>query len=471
MTKPTLDTMIFNGRIVTGDGATEIETGSVLIGGQAIVDVIAGVIDRPTNRQVIDATGCTILPGIINGHAHGCTVGPTMPSGSRPFALNDIEYQLNRHLLSGTTTLLNVCGLVLIEELAATLIDHPLEVAISTAHTPANLSAALAVDGTGLSERHSKITIEAMIRAGAKALGEAGGGQTLGGGAQDYRFIPDAVHKMTGIRIHPKLARALKEAIVGRKLDHTVADLKAVDHLLQGSTLRSAIDGSALSDLVRATVMPPVSLSLEGLAEVAAASSRFGLPSIFHNAAPTADTLMRLAVAHPKARMIAAHSNHPSFEPGECVAVARNLRSNGVIIDVSTLDCISTRWRNQPANLDLLVSQRLVDTLSTDFAGGDWDTILDAINRIVRFGHLTLAQAVALATGNVARALPELASDRGLIASGRLADIAIVENHNLSRVRHVIKKGRMVVANGAICSRDHGDRIADRFDNVSTNSA
>ncbi|MDM9649215.1 amidohydrolase family protein [Rhizobium sp. S163] len=453
MIKQRLDTVIVNGRIVTGDGVTEIETGNVLIGGQAIVDVIAGVIDRPTNAQVIDATGCTILPGIMNGHAHGCAVGPTMPSGSRPFAPSDIEYHLNRHLLSGTTTLLNVCGLALMDEIAMTPNDHPLEVAVSTAHTPANLAAAIAIDGAGLGGRHHKMTIEAMIKAGAKALGEAGGGQTLGGGAQDYRFIPDAIHEATAIRIHPNLARALKEAVVGRKLDHPIADLTAVDHLLQGSVLRSVIDAPALADLVRATVMPPVSLSLQGLVEIAEASSRFGLPAIFHNATPTADTLMSLTVTHPKARMIAAHSNHPSFEPEECVSVARALRSSGVTIDVSTLDCISTRWRNQPTNLDRLVSEGLVDTLSTDFAGGDWDSILEAINRMVRLGQSSLAQAVALATGNVASALPELASDRGLIASGRLADIAIVEGHNLSRVRHVIKKGRVVVCNGAICDR------------------
>jgi len=455
MSNHNFDTMIVNGHIVTGDGVTEIETGNVLIGGQSIMDVIPGVIDRPTGAKIIDATNCTILPGIINGHAHGCTVGPTMPSGSQPFTLIDIEYQLNRHLLSGTTTLLNVCGLSLIDEEASSLIDHPLEVTVSTAHSPANLAAALAIDGRGLGECHRKMTIETMVKAGAKVLGEAGGGQTLGGGAQDYRFIPDAIFQETAMRIHPNLARALKEAVVGRKLDKLVADLETVDQLIQGSVLRSTIEASRLADLVRASVMPPVSLSLRGLSELAASSARVGLPAIFHNAVPTADTLIQLAYAYPKARMIAAHSNHPSFYPDECVLIAQTLRSRGVTIDVSTLDCISTRWRNQPTNLDLLVSEGLVDTLSTDFAGGDWDSVLDAINRMVRLDQSSLAKAVALATGNVAKALPELASDRGLIAPGRLADIAIVEKHNLSRVRHVIKKGRVVVCNGAICSR-HG---------------
>ena len=54
-----------------------------------------------------------------------------------------------------------------------------------------------------------------MVEAGAVALGEAGGGQTLGGGAQDYRFIPEAILSATGVLIRPAEARTLKEAVVG----------------------------------------------------------------------------------------------------------------------------------------------------------------------------------------------------------------------------------------------------------------
>jgi imidazolonepropionase-like amidohydrolase len=174
------------------------------------------------------------------------------------------------------------------------------------------------------------------------------------------------------------------------------------------------------------------------------------MPAIFHNAAPTAAQLIALAGTFPRARMVAGHSNHPSFTRAEAVDTAAALRALGVGIDVSTLDCISTRWRNGPDNLDCLVGAGLVDTISTDFGGGDWDTILEAIHRMICRKLLTPAAAIAKATGNVARIFPELAGDRGLIASGKRADIVISQSHNLGRVRHVICRGRIVVKNGNI---------------------
>lgn len=46
------------------------------------------------------------------------------------------------------------------------------------------------IDGKGLSDRRRALTIEQMTADGAKALGEAGGGQTLGGGAQAIASFP-----------------------------------------------------------------------------------------------------------------------------------------------------------------------------------------------------------------------------------------------------------------------------------------
>ena len=120
------------------------------------------------------------------------------------------------------------------------------------------------------------------------------------------------------------------------------------------------------------------------------------------------------------------------------------------MIDVSTLDCITTRWRNDAINFDALIESGVVDTISTDFAGGHWDGILEAIHRIVRKKQLLAPAAIALATGNVARIFPQLAGDRGLIERGKRADIVVADNANLSRVRDVFIAGRPVVLNGRI---------------------
>ncbi|TCL63644.1 amidohydrolase family protein [Rhizobium sp. BK251] len=446
------DILIRGGSVIIGDGRSFLERASVRIRGGEVVSVESDGGMPGDDVVVIEAQGCTTLPGIINAHAHGCAGGPSMPSGSKPFAPTEIEYFRNRHLLAGTTTLLNVCGLSLADEInAGVAASHPLDIHVATAHTLSSLAAAMAIDGKGLKARHRRATIDSQVAAGAKALGEAGGGQTLGGGAQDYRFIPAAIEAMTGIRIHPRAARSLKEAVLGRYLDGSDGtDDDRLQALIAESGLPAGFGAGAMRRLIESTVLPPVALARQGFREIAEHSARLGLPALFHSATPTAATLISLAEAFPKARIVAGHSNHPMFTPEESVRFAHKLKQRGATIEVSTLDCIETRFRNGPDNLDALVGEGLVDTLATDFAGGDWDPILSAIHRIIRKGQLSSAAAVALATGNVAKAFPQLAGDRGMIARGKRADIVVCDEHNLSRVRHVIIKGRIVVFNGAI---------------------
>ncbi len=444
------DVAIINGSVITGDGHTHIARGSVRLHEGYVVEVREGHSAGKADTFILDAAGCTTLPGIINAHAHGCLWGPTMPSGSLPFSHSDVIYHRNRHLLDGTTTLLNVCGLALAPEIGAAG-GHTLDIHVSTAHTPSNVAAAMAIDGAGLSDRHKAMTVDAMIAGGAKALGEAGGGQTLGGGAQDYRFIPSAILAEAGISVHPRHARRLKEAIVGRALDGVGVVGKAeLQQLMEECGLSEYFAEARLRRLIEETVMPPVALALKGLWEIAEVAARTGLPAIFHTALPTINTLLQIAATYPTANLVAGHANHPSFTVQETLDYASQLRALGVTIDVSTLDCVHTRFRNDPANLDALVLVGLVDTISTDFAGGDWDSILSALQRMINRHQVSPAIAVAFATGNVAAAFPQLAGDRGMIEPGRRADLVVCESHNLSRVRHVLVNGAIAVWNGAI---------------------
>jgi hypothetical protein len=450
-----MDTVLQDGCVISGDGTTLLSRADVLVSGGQILDIDASCAlhrHRDGSADIIHAAGCTIMPGIINAHAHGCIHGPSMPSGSVGLASCDIEYNRNRHLLQGTTTLLNVCGLAFPSE-----IDdgqgrgHPMDIHVSTAHTQSNTQAALAVDGAGLYTRHLQATIDELLTLGAKALGEVGGGQTLGGGAQEYKFIPDAIKRQTGIVVVPAVARRLKNAVLGRHLDpkHGISD-EELREVLEDCGLSGILQAEHIRAIVTGSVMPSVAKALAGFEEIARESVRVGYPAIFHNSAPTAGRLMELAENYPGARIVAGHSNHPSFLPDEAVAVAGRLRELGAVVDVSTLDCISTRWRNNATNFDALVESNLVDTISTDFAGGHWDGILEAIHRIVRKKQLSAQAAVALATGNVARTFPQLAGDRGLIEKGKRADLIIADSANLSRVRDVFIAGRPVVRNGRI---------------------
>ncbi|HTN60524.1 MAG TPA: amidohydrolase family protein [Devosia sp.] len=444
--------VITNTAIITGDGKTLHPRGQIGIGNGRIVALSSGSDPLPLNgTPVLDACGATSFPGVINSHAHGCTFGPAMPSGSKPFRPEDVRYYRHRHLLSGTTTLLNVCGLCLPDEVADPSGEpHPLRVFSTTAHSPSSKAAAFDIDGSGLRASHLAISAERAIAQGAVALGEGGGGQTLGGGAQDYAFVPRAIAQVTGVLVGAREARRLKEVLLGRMLqDKQFSPNTQFIALCDELDLLKSASADNVAKAIAASVLKPMRNALLGLAELAELSARMGLPAILHNALPSAHHILALARAFPAARLIAAHSNHPSFLPEEAVANAKLLRECGVVIDVSTLDCISTRWRNSAENLDALVSERLVDTLTTDFAGGHWDGILEAVHRMVVKGQLSAPEALSLATGNVASIFGAF-NDTGRIEIGKRADVTIADGLNLSRVRHVIIGGQLVVRDGAI---------------------
>lgn len=447
-----MDIVIKGGGVITGDGTTFHERADIRVRAGRVSAVTTGA-EQPDETAVhIDATGCTVIPGVINAHAHGCIHGPSMPSGSVPIRDDDVAYYRNRHLLEGTTTLLNVCGLALPREIdLRSETRHPLDVQVSTAHTPGNIAAALAVDGKGLSEKHKCATVDQMLEAGAKALGEVGGGQTLGGGAQEYKFIPMAFKREAGADVHPTVARILKKAILGSYLDEVGAVSDAeLEGILGEHQLSGVVDARRARKIVKDSVLPSLGLALGGFEEVAVQSARVKYPAVFHNATPTAKLLVHLAEKYPGATIVAGHSNHSMFTAEEAVYFAGELRARGAKIDISTLDCIETRWRNDPSNIDALISAGLVDTISTDFAGSHWDGILKAIHRVIRKKQLSAPAAVALATGNIAKIFPQLAGDRGLIEKGKRADLVIADSVNLARVKHVLIEGRVVVRNGAL---------------------
>ena len=447
-----MDLVINNTAIITGDGKTFHPKGQIGISGGKIAAVCSGSDTLPlTDTPVLDAAGATSFPGVINSHAHGCTFGPAMPSGSTPFRPQEVRYFRNRHLLSGTTTLLNVCGLGLPGDVFdPSGAPHPLRVFSTTAHSPSSMAAAFDIDGSGLQPSHLTISVEGAVAQGAVALGEGGGGQTLGGGAQDYAFVPRAIAEVTGVRVDARGAKRLKEVLLGRNLQDRQAWPNA-EFIALCNELNLLEDASAgrVAEAITASVRKPMRNALLGLGELAELSARTGLPAILHNALPSAHYILALARAYPSARLIAAHSNHSSFLPEEAVTNARLLRECGVTIDVSTLDCISTLWRNNAENLDALISEGLVNTLTTDFAGGHWDDILEAVHRMVVRGQLSAPEALAMATGNVASIFGAF-DDAGRIEVGKRADVAIADSLNLSRVRHVVIGGQLVVQDGAV---------------------
>jgi alpha-D-ribose 1-methylphosphonate 5-triphosphate diphosphatase len=94
--------------------------------------------------------------------------------------------------------------------------------------------------------------------------------------------------------------------------------------------------------------------------------------------------------------------------------------------------------------LDALEAGAL-DILAADYSPG---SLVQAAFRIVRDGRLPLERAVALITENPARAVN--LSDRGRIAVGCRADIALLEVNDLPRVRATWRGGRVVYSDGTL---------------------
>jgi imidazolonepropionase-like amidohydrolase len=397
--------------------------------------------------EIVEAEGRLAIPGLINNHTHGTAYGPLFPSGHEGLSREQVHANLDRHLLEGTTTVLCVDGFVTAEALAGSNEAHPLNIKLASCNTPACLQAATIADGGGLTEENRIFTARRAIDAGAVALGEIGAGHTLGGGGASYMYIPAEVHKRTGLTITPKQADALKVAVLGRHIAASAFDRDAVEEALAAANLTGKLSVDEAREIVSGIVLPAFDIALQGLAEAADQARRADVPVLVHNAA--ASMTQVAAIAKTDVALIAGHSNHSSFDLREAVEHAERLKEAGAIVDVSTLDTFGAqRLTTGPELLYELFAAGLVDTISTDYAGGHHDAILLAIDRATKAGVVTLPAAVAMATANVADAIPGVAPRRGHITPGQIADVVLTDPAELDRVDMVIVGGEIVVRDG-----------------------
>ena len=441
---------ITNGVVVSGDGHTVLDRGVVYIDDGTIVEVSAGPAHAGGPKDtVIDAAGAVVFPGLVNTHAHACTVAPRFASGSPAVPLKEALQNLDKHLRFGTTTIVNVDGFALLDEVEAVRALHPIRIATGTAHTPVNVAAAVKADGSGLTDRHRTATVDDLVGGGAVMVGEVGAGHTLGGGGQDYMFIPMRVRERTGVQLEPGQAQALKWAVLGRRLNVAQYDRAKVTTVLAEAGLAGKLSADEARDLICDSVLPSFKLGLEGFAEAGVAARRLGLPMMVHNSAPSWEATRELAVQNGPL-LIGGHTNHTTFTVEESVESARELRRLGSLVELCTIDAFGDK-RLVPSldHIDAMLAHDLVDIWTTDYAGGHWDCQLMGLEAVIRDGKVPLAKGIALAARNPVRAFPRLA-DRGELAPGKLADVVIAPVDRLSAVRCVIVGGTVVYENGTV---------------------
>ncbi|MFD0744397.1 amidohydrolase family protein [Phytohabitans flavus] len=435
--------------LIDGQGTDQRRGVDIVIGGDSVREIVPS---RPAATyeavdEIADSAGMLVLPGLINNHTHGTAYGPLFPSGHERLTHEQVRANLDRHLLEGTTTVLCVDGFVTAEELASTDEAHPVNIRLASCNTPACLEAATVADGGGLTEANRRFSAGQAVAAGAVALGEIGAGHTLGGGGASYMYIPAEVRRRTGVTITPRQANQLKVAVLGRHISASAFDGDAVEEALAAAELIGKLSVEDVREIVSGIVLPAFDIALRGLTEAADQARKQGVPVLVHNAA--ASMTQVASIATTDVRLIAGHSNHSSFELREAVEHAERLKEMGAIVDVSTLDTFGAqRLTPSPDLLYAMFAAGVVDTISTDYAGGHHDPILLAVDRSTKAGVVGLSEAVAMATANVADAIPGLAPRRGRIVPGAIADLMVTDPAELTRVGIVMIGGEIVVRDG-----------------------
>ena len=444
---------IVNAQIVLPDKDLILEDASLLIENGLIsrIDRVRYRFDYSAN-VLIDAEGGYLIPGLINNHSHGFTLGPLFPSANKPLTFELIFRNLNRHLLQGTTTLLNCDGFALIEEVEAVNKLHPIKIKTGTTHMPLNMKAAELADGAGLTKIHKAMTVAEMLERGATVIGEVGAGATLGGGVTSYYLLPRAIEEKTGKRIKTDQAERLKRAVLGRYIDPSFTDKEKVEAFLKESGLMESLTVEEVIEITMKVVYASVEVAREGIKEAADFSLKHDAPVIIHNAAASKDAVLEVA-KHLGPKLIAGHSNHPSYDKDEILEVARELKKLGAIIDVCTGDSFGAGELFPADYIEptlTMFEEGIADTISTDFVGGNWDSMLRILEKAVEKKKISLPKAIAMATSNVVKAIPRIAPNGGVIEEGKTADIVILDKRRLSKVRHVIINGIPVVIDGVI---------------------
>ncbi|MCQ1529618.1 amidohydrolase family protein [Lutispora saccharofermentans] len=439
-----------NGTVITGDGKTLLEKGHVIVEGTKIVEVTEKL--DPSAEQnadeVIDCTGKAIIPGMINHHQHGVTFGPIFASGAENYGRERILELLDRNLLQGHTTVLNVDGFVTMDEVEETQKHHPIRIKTATTHAPINLQAGMLCDGKGLTEKHKRMTVEKMLEDGAVCIGEVGGGHTLGGGGQDYLYIPRAVKNETGRDIDYLQARAMKLSVLGRYIEKSYYDRDRVAKALKEHNLDSFLTPEQTRDIVYRTTLASVQVALDGYMEAAKLAKDLDVPLMCHNA-PTSMKIVHEVAKVGVKKFIACHSNY-LFTKDEAVENTKKLRQYpGVIIDAAVHDPFGAkRLVATPDNLFAFYEEDLIDIISTDFAAGSFDSMLEAIEHAVERKLVSLPKAIAQGTKNVTEALPLLAPNLGLLQKGYTADILVTAYPQVSKVERIYIDGRLVAKDG-----------------------
>ena len=397
---------ITNGDIYT---PKHIGRGTVVIHGNTIAEVTTN--GAPQNASnVIDATGCIVIPGLIDGLVHGGGGCDTMTG-----RVEDVERIARTHAASGVTTL--VLGIS----------SGSMEV----------INGALAAIAR---------VVDYPIDDGARILGsyvEGKFGSLARNGAQDARFITPPNFE----EFHAMWAASdgtLKVISVAPERDD---DFRFIKHL-------AAFRTDAYNDIViamghtDATYQTAVAAIDAGITR--ATHTFNGMSGMHHRELGAAEAVL----AHPgiHAELI-VDERHVSPFWGDALIRKRGIEGVGLITDCTELAGVpAEEWQARATEMPELGAYHLdaekfvkdgamyLDVgKPTERLAGANITLMEGLRNVINWGY-SLEDALTMATLTPARNLG-IADRRGSIARGKAADIVILdENLNL---QSVILRGKL----------------------------
>lgn len=397
---------ITNGDIYT---PKHIGRGTVVIHGNTITEVTTNGAPQDASN-VIDAAGCTLIPGLIDGLVHGGGGCDTMTG-----RVEDVQRIARAHAASGVTTL--VLGIS----------SGSMEV----------INGALAAIAR---------VVDYPIDDGARILGsyvEGKFGSLARNGAQDARFITPPNFE----EFHAMWAASdgtLKVISVAPERDE---DFRFIKHL-------AAFRTDAYNDIViamghtDATYQTAVAAIDAGITR--ATHTFNGMSGMHHRNLGAAEAVL----AHPgiHAELI-VDERHVSPFWGDALIRKRGIEGVGLITDCTELAGVpAEEWQAHATEMPELGAYHLdaekfvkdgamyLDVgKPTERLAGANITLMEGLRNVINWGY-SLEDALTMATLTPARNLG-IADRRGSIARGKAADIVILdENLNL---QSVILRGKL----------------------------
>jgi hypothetical protein len=429
-------TIIVNANIITGDGITILPRHSLVIENGIIVELVnAPYLAYDPSGNIIDAKDGLVIPGIINHHSHGGTIGPFNVFCEKPLTWERVKYNLNRHLNGGTTTVVNACGWPTMTDIEVVNKLHPINVRGTTVHTPVHQKHSEFVDGGGLMPWHEETSVPQMLQRGAIAIGEVG--------APCAAYGTPQINQELGKSLTVGQIQDIKQAALGLAVDPEAFDKGKVEESLRKAGLDDILDAEGARELMDRHVVQPYELTKDCCADFTRLSLEHDVALIFHNTPDTQKLCLEMA-AKLGHRFIALHTNY-SYPPDQAVECARELKRLGAYVDIFTADSFGAQmFIPSPETAWDLFKEGLVDMISTDYIAGYWDPIPLVLEMAIKDHLITLEKAVYMATRQVVEALPRLGDDRGLIKPGNKADLLVTEADHLSRIHHVLIGGQVV---------------------------